>query len=306
MIHKVIVSLVEQLNCLPKSVLAFTLLLLSWRLCMMNSAWKDAVKLLSGYSSSQLRIIQKGLTLLCGVILILTTDACNRYDNITEVTTPNGAITGFIFPVDYMGRPVSDKSGITVSLEGTSISAKSDQTGKWTLSNVPAGVYTISFSKSDYSTNKVVAYQFVGNGTAFIPATYIPQEPPFKSNIDSVVFVNNDSDTLVTLSYSLSGAPQNYSRALTIYMHSQPDISSVPSKFTTFTTGFMSTNSTTGSLTIPLQSLLDMGFERKKELYFRCYANSRTTYRYTDIATGRLVVSGIESNPSSARMLTLP
>lgn len=272
---------------------------------MMLSVCRSVIKWLLGLTL-YLRITRVGLVVIGGIVLILTNYSCNRYDNITEVSIPNGAITGFIFPVDYMGRPVSDKSGITVSLEGTSISANSDKTGKWTLSNVPAGVYNISFSKSDYSTNKIVAYQFVGNGTAFIPTAYIPQEPPFKSNIDSLMMVNNDSDTLVTLFYSISGAAQNYSRALTIYMHNQPDVSSIPSKYSTFTTGFMASGSTTGSITIPLQSLLDMGFERKKELYFRCYANSRTTYRYTDIATGRLVISGIESNPSGTRVITLP
>lgn len=270
---------------------------------MMLLVCKNVTEWLLGLTM-HLRVTHVGLVVI-GVI-ILTNYSCNRYDNITEVTIPNGAITGYIFPVDYMGRPVSDKSGITVGLEGTSISANSDKTGKWTLSNVPAGVYTIAFSKSDYSTNKIVAYQFVGNGTAFIPASYIPQEPPFKSGIDSVMLAQNDSDTLITLFYSISGAPQNYSRALSIFMYSQPDVSSVPSKYTAFTTGLMASGSTTGSLTIPLQSLLDLGFERKKDLYFRCYANSRTTYRYTDIATGRLVISGIESNPSGARVITLP
>src|SRR5437764_14365972 len=87
----------------------------------------------------------------------------------TTVVSPAapGNITGYVQLYDTLSQPLADQSGVTVSLPGTSISAQSDRSGKWTLQNVPPGTYTIFFSKDGYSSMKDFNLQFIGNGTYY-------------------------------------------------------------------------------------------------------------------------------------------
>src|SRR5205085_667173 len=74
---------------------------------------------------------------------------------------------------DTLYHPITDNSGVSVSLEGTSFKTSSDASGKWNLANVPPGTYTLTFSKDRYATSKDQTLQFTGNGTLYYsPGSY--------------------------------------------------------------------------------------------------------------------------------------
>jgi len=78
---------------------------------------------------------------------------------------------------------ISNSSGVLVSIEGTPFKTTTDSTGRWKLSNIPAGTYTIQFSKQGFAMQKIVAYKFIGNGTDLVNTQYLYQIPTLHSSI---------------------------------------------------------------------------------------------------------------------------
>jgi hypothetical protein len=92
-------------------------------------------------------------------------------DSSTNSGSIPGDIIGTIYQVDdTLYQPMSDKSGVNVSFVGTPYSTLSDSTGKWHLTNIPAGTYTIRFSKGGYVSLTRQNLVFGGNGTFFYNA----------------------------------------------------------------------------------------------------------------------------------------
>ena len=67
---------------------------------------------------------------------------------------------------DYQTVYIPDR--VIVSLEGTSFSTLSLKDGSWEIAGVPAGIYTIRYSKPGFFTMKNYNVQFVGGGTLFL------------------------------------------------------------------------------------------------------------------------------------------
>jgi len=83
-------------------------------------------------------------------------------------STGSGTITGTVR--DSASNPLS---GVTVRTVGASFSAVTNQSGQYTLSNVPAGTYTLEASKSGYVTQTQSNVQVVANQTTTVNFTLI-------------------------------------------------------------------------------------------------------------------------------------
>lgn len=59
-------------------------------------------------------------------------------------------------------------AGIKVTLEGTTFSAFTNDSGDWELKDIPAGTYTIVFEKDGYGMQKIFSHEFVGGGVAYL------------------------------------------------------------------------------------------------------------------------------------------
>ena len=66
---------------------------------------------------------------------------------------------------------------VRVSLDGTHFQTITDSVGKWTLTNVPAGTYAITYTKAGYASIKEISHTFVGNGTEYIGEVIMDQIP---------------------------------------------------------------------------------------------------------------------------------
>lgn len=93
-----------------------------------------------------------------------------------------------------------DHSGIVVSLESTAYAATTDSFGNWHLSNVPAGTYNVSVSRSNYITTRFIGFDFTRDSTFFFSS--IGTLPSFNVtdvsesvNGDTMIFVGSLSNT---------------------------------------------------------------------------------------------------------------
>ena len=75
--------------------------------------------------------------------------------------------------------------GITVSVDGTNYKAVTDSTGLWTIRDLPAGIYTLRYSKEGYSTITFSNQQFVGGGELEIYGTFYVARCPVEYSISN-------------------------------------------------------------------------------------------------------------------------
>lgn len=88
--------------------------------------------------------------------------------------TLSGDLIGSVSMVNYFGERAKDKSGVIISLTPDVASTSSLSDGSWRLTNVPAGIYDITFAKAGYYTQNIFQFQFVGGGNyTFYPETMV-------------------------------------------------------------------------------------------------------------------------------------
>jgi hypothetical protein len=80
----------------------------------------------------------------------------------------SGDVSGSIQLYDSDGNSISSANGVSVTVNGSNRSTITNDSGKWTITDLPAGIYTFAFAKSGFGSMKIVAYQFVGGGTAYL------------------------------------------------------------------------------------------------------------------------------------------
>lgn len=107
-------------------------------------------------------------------------------------TSPtNGTISGVV--KDAAGKPAE---GAAVSLNPLSIAAvKADAAGKFSLANVPAGIYTITATKAGYNAGFQGPFSVVAGSAQAKDLTLSPEAPFPIAQVKGVSFRLNDKDT---------------------------------------------------------------------------------------------------------------
>lgn len=105
------------------------------------------------------------------------------------------SLTGFSQAGKISGKVIATKSGellsgSTIKLEGTQFLTKTDQSGEFNFSNVPAGTYSITVSFVSYETKTVTEIVVKANEVTYIN---ISLDQPTKSTLDNVVVTTSRS-----------------------------------------------------------------------------------------------------------------
>jgi len=99
------------------------------------------------------------------ILLLLVTTAfyaCQK-DNTTETAD----LTGYAYLYDVNGVRQTDNSGISINIEGSSVSVTTGTDGKWSMHGLNIGNYTFAISKPNFNTVKCQGFKFSGNGQSF-------------------------------------------------------------------------------------------------------------------------------------------
>ena len=226
------------------------------------------------------------------VIISCLVYSCNQYDQPTIVNL-RGTMTGFVRLVDENGDDLSS-GGVKVSVDGTNFSTLSDSSGKWTLSDVTAGTYDISFSKEGFGTNKVVSFSFVGNGTAYLNRITVPAVPSFTSTLDIAQADTSDSSTVISVVGNLSDfAPLGSSRLVLLFLAKTPSVSSDPSNYTDYVTTYVPSGTKQFSHIFSKSQLNSMGLPSGCRVYITSFSTSKLFYHYTDVISGKYFFTGL-------------
>ncbi|MBL7999949.1 MAG: hypothetical protein JNL32_15110 [Candidatus Kapabacteria bacterium] len=245
------------------------------------------------------------LSIVC-IVISFGTLSCNRVDGPVNVVNLSGSLTGFITTFDENGVALN-RNGVTVSLEGTEYTTTTDTAGRWQLNDVTAGIYTINFARDSFSTNKLVAQQFIGNGTAYYGVQSISKKPRHVAFFDSVVTDYAPNDTAVRIYGKASEqTPLGFNRVVLIFLGSSANVSALPANYNYVFTKFMGSGSTTFEDKFTTQQLQNFGFPRGSKVYMTVYSTARNYFRYADLQTGRQFYSGLSDNGSAVKSFTVP
>jgi hypothetical protein len=114
----------------------------------------------------------------------------------------SGTLTGNLATYDEFSWPMSDSSGVKISLQlnGTTISTTSDHAGNYFFHGLPAGTYNLVYEKANFGTMKVsgISHSPGTNLNTTVPEVYILQNP-VKTAVDSFSLVNNGTYIVLTI-----------------------------------------------------------------------------------------------------------
>jgi hypothetical protein len=100
----------------------------------------------------------------CFVLLLFFITGCALEPKVAP-TGPSGSVSGYAYLYSSKGIVLSSSAGITVTATGTNKSAVTDDSGKWTMTGLPAGNYTFSFVKEGYGSVKEFDFKTEGKDT---------------------------------------------------------------------------------------------------------------------------------------------
>ena len=121
--------------------------------------------------------------------------------DLVQAANKRGNITGTIKLYDADGKSLADNSGVTISIDNSSVNTQTAADGKWTLDSIPFGTYDINYAKAGYGTGKLmgVNHEALNHATTLI-AKHIPVNALSAIEIQSLRIANwNSNPTIASL-----------------------------------------------------------------------------------------------------------
>jgi hypothetical protein len=218
-------------------------------------------------------------------LVIIGRFACKKEENNTPAPTVLYDIIGSVNLYDQGPTAVSD-SGMTVAIEGSnpSISAVTDIDGKFTLSEVPKGTYTLTYSKANYGVYKRFDVDHTSNQETIITNNpSLGQKSTTQVTISQANVVN---DTLVLTTQTNPAGNVGTSVYLRVLFGKDSNLN--PTNFEHFSPVYQSNNSPS-VIKFSKQELLSFGFQSGEKVYVEVNGDSFFSNDYFDPTLNRQV-----------------
>jgi len=229
------------------------------------------------------------------VIILLTLSflACNKDEKDTPPVT-SSSISGKVALFDQ-SQTVVDNSNMTVTVEGSSptLSAQTDASGNFTITDVPFGTYNLTFNKADYGTYKYFDITLTESGGASNITETINL-----GQISNTSFINKFSIRVVGENLEIIGAidPEGTienSKYVRMFYSTDENVSST--NYSSYSESYAVT-SVNFELTITKEELIDEGFASGTTVYLKIYGDSYWNNSYEDPLSGKMVFPNLSAN----------
>ena len=211
-----------------------------------------------------------------------------------------GNLKGFVQLYDQYGtRVLTDQDSVVVSTMSPPNQSYTDSLGRYTISSLQTGVYTVNCVKSGYGDNQLNSLGFTGGGDIYrdIRLSAIPD-----FHVDSI------SVTADTQAATIVGhlAPDTRGRNVIIFIGTTSAASADPATYLTYYIRVVSQNATMFQQVVPLGDLNNVGMTSGSTAYFAAYAIASslgTSSNYEDLATGRTRFTAISPLAATQNVL---
>jgi hypothetical protein len=219
-----------------------------------------------------------------------------------------GTLTGYVQLIQSDGTPPKNMSGVNIALTSTSISTTTDSTGKWTISNLQTGTYTIDFTKTGYGEARTTDRQFIGGGTSIATTMVLNQPPNFTVSFDQSKTVTDSNS--INFALVTNGVTDLQECKVLIALGTNSDLSaSDPTKYLAATTWDFSADKTTHGAIIYKSDLQVVGFTSGSTIYAIAYGLNygfgNLFSSYYDPSTNNTVYTALGS-PSKIIQVMVP
>jgi len=234
----------------------------------------------------------------------------NGANGATGATGPiiYGTISGNVIMTNIYGVAQTAYSGGYILLKNAGGTTTLDSvyanttTGAFTITNVPTGTYNMYCIYAGYGTNvhqnvEVNGNLQVDNKIAAIPTFSI------STSADSIRHRTNVNYLYGTIPADPTGA-----RTILVFAGSSSATSAAPGTYSLTDNVVVPADSTTFTITTPVNNFYDAGFTYGSTVYFAIYgaANNFNYGDYTNYTYGQLYYTAISASPLGSATITLP
>jgi hypothetical protein len=211
-----------------------------------------------------------------------------------------GSLVGFVTIYDEFGVAVADKSGVTITVDGTTppLTATTNTNGKYQIDNLPTGTWDLVFSKTGCATYKSLGFSFVGGVKPRVFNMILSQ---LTSTLITNLDVSQYSATQMSINLTISPAtPAGYYRYIRFYYSKNNPVTST----NYLSTSYLST--TSASLVNYLRSFDKATFPTGTTMYMVAYGESYYSYGYQDLTSGLYNYTTVNATGSNIVSVDVP
>jgi len=221
-------------------------------------------------------------------------------------TALTGTLEGYVTLWDqYGGRILTNQSGDTVALVGTTTKVVTDANGFYTIPGLSTGSYNLNITKLGYGNTMLQNIQLAGGGAA-VASTRLSQ--PSTTVVPALLDSIGTTSGNITI-YTAITTTSTEVRTFILYVGNVATVSYNPATYLTYYTANVKVNGTKLSFTIPKQDLYDAGFTPSTStVYFAAYGIGAllNASSYADFSNaGRTMFTAL-SMPASTLNIVVP
>jgi hypothetical protein len=244
----------------------------------------------------------KFLPLSWSFILILFITSCSSNDDSPAAAT-RANISGSVNLYNESTNQM-DLSNMTVSVLGTMplISAVTDAQGKFVLSNVPFGTYTLEYTKNGYGTYKKfgVVHGTNGQATALTATPSLGQVST--TSITGITASTSANQVVLSISTNPGGSAANR-RYIRYFLSTSQSVSAT--NYSYYSPVFTS-QINPFEKTILATELVSAGFTSGQQVYVRAYGDSFWDNAYDSTEFNRRIFPNLNANTVPAATFIVP
>jgi hypothetical protein len=220
-------------------------------------------------------MVMKIFSVIAGLFLLIGVTSCVNDTNDDAPDTAN--ISGAVNLYDE-GVNKTDQSGMSVRTDGTIpvYSAFTNAEGKFTLTDVPPGDYTLVFEKSGYGAFKKYSVKHTITGTILTETPSLGQKST--TQITNLSAENAGGEIVINVTTNPAGNTGN-KRYIRFFYSA---LSTVSSGNYTFVSQGMVSQINPYKLSLSKSTLTGMGFASGSTVYVKVYGDSFWSNEYTD------------------------
>jgi hypothetical protein len=194
-------------------------------------------------------------------------------------------IWGDVFLRNEYGNTISDRRGVTIAVNGTTLSQTVDSTGRFFIDGIRGGVYTVVASRAGFGTVRP-NFEIFGNTYSSLTLDSLPSYTV--SNLRGA-FTGTGSGAVRTDTLDFNAAvPATRTRRVIYFYGSSPNVSSNPANFlTNQISNTISAGATRATISVPRSTFTNAGFVSGQTVYVIGYGVSVGLNAYRDPLTQR-------------------
>ncbi len=263
------------------------------------------------------------------ILAIFVFLSCKEQPTSPGTATIKGQV---LLATDESNNPTPPYSGIQVTLEGTTISTMTDDSGLFEFDGIPSGTYNVRFSKAGYGDVRWFGMAIQGGGNA--PIFWYDQQPWHNVLYPTLYKISDFVTTLHAAPLIDTTGPYNQActsrwligqyigvhptnNLIAVYFSHHSNVSSIPGQYE-FLEGWWGSGSwnpfdtLNGSFQIPIDfgAYRSNGFNSGDSVYVATYGAPRwgpsPYYDYYDPSIRQGVLTSINQTPSSVIGFKIP